>query len=38
LPEGLFTDDETLDGVSTAIGVVDAIIGQFEEEAAKRDF
>ncbi len=38
LPEGLFTDDETLDGVSTAIGVVDAILGQFEEEAAKRDF
>lgn len=37
VPQGLFTDDEHLDGVSTAIGVVDAILIQFEEEAAKRD-
>lgn len=37
VPDGLFTDDEHLDGVSTAIGVVDAILGQFEEEVAKRD-
>jgi hypothetical protein len=45
VPEGLFKasddenpdEDEHLMGVSTAIGVVDAIISQFEEEAAKRD-
>jgi len=45
VPDGLFKasddenpdEDEHLMGVATAIGVVDAIIGQFEEEAAKRD-
>jgi hypothetical protein len=36
VPEGLFTDDESLNGVATAIGVVDAILGQFEEEIGKR--
>lgn len=35
--QDLFTEDELLDATSTAIGVVDAILGQFEEEAAKRD-
>lgn len=37
VPDDLFEEDDWIAGVSTAIGVVDAIIAQFEEEAAKRD-
>ena len=40
VPEGLFPEDDGefgLSGVMTAMGVVDAILSQFEEEAAKRD-